>query len=433
VEESVITASDIPEGGWDPTPRTTARNRRISRRALGFLVEILSYPSGWHITVDTLAAQGCEGRDAIRKALRELEDAGYLIHLKYRGARGQWLTASFAGNTPEVARRLADDWLARQAAPTTEKPRSDRGTCFQPSANQQSENQPIYIETERETENRETENEITFGEDCDWSQPQQDPAIAEDQDPAVAEAPAAPTAFHSGMQQPEQSKIPAQRSYGSNRQRDDDWRAQLAAADPDDLYIALDCYRNARGGLEDWAYRTAASDLGIDLDPDDEIPESPDDDWTRLAYHYLLKKHDANPGDWSILQGLLDPLDGDIKALRQPQQRLEKVETPAGMSSEEFADQMQSEIMRMDLAEIGPYIAEFRNARPGVWHESRQEALKQLRARKEKTTTQAMNYTALRIAIKRYVRRGSWEMPLVPPSMRSQWAPSTSEPPPWAP
>lgn len=138
----MITASPIPEGvGWSPAVHSTSRDVRISRRALGTLVELLSYPPGWDMNADKLAKLGREGREATRKAMRELEDAGYVIHLVYRGPGGRMLTASFAGNLPGVARALADAWLEENAhLNAKQKPSSHRGTADRASADQASVN-----------------------------------------------------------------------------------------------------------------------------------------------------------------------------------------------------------------------------------------------------------------------------------------------------
>jgi len=172
----VITASPIPEGvGWGPAVHSTSRDVRISRRALGTLVELLSYPPGWDMNADKLAKLGREGREATRKAMRELEDAGYVIHLVYRGTGGRMLTASFAGNTPEVARSLADAWLEENAhLNAKQKPSSHRGTADRASVDQASGNRASADrtsvdrassirqteETDRKTDSKTDENTV---------------------------------------------------------------------------------------------------------------------------------------------------------------------------------------------------------------------------------------------------------------------------------
>lgn len=127
----------VPDGtGWVAIPNATARDTRLDRRALGLLVEILSFPDGWEMNADSLATDGAEGRNAVRAAMRKLEDAGYIVHIRHRGDRGRWLTAAFAGNSPAAARAAADAWLEQNPdAVEQQTPRSDRGTENGASAN----------------------------------------------------------------------------------------------------------------------------------------------------------------------------------------------------------------------------------------------------------------------------------------------------------
>ena len=54
------------------------RDSRLSLRAMGLMSKMLSLPDDWDYTVAGLAAICKEGREAVRKVLQELEDAGYL-------------------------------------------------------------------------------------------------------------------------------------------------------------------------------------------------------------------------------------------------------------------------------------------------------------------------------------------------------------------
>lgn len=59
-------------------PNEWARDERLSRRARGLLVEVMSHRVGWHVTIRSLAKAGKEGRDAIQTALTELVEHGYV-------------------------------------------------------------------------------------------------------------------------------------------------------------------------------------------------------------------------------------------------------------------------------------------------------------------------------------------------------------------
>lgn len=66
-----------------------ARDRRLTRRARGLLVELLSHRDGYSVSVSGLVAAGPEGRDAIRSTLKELEGYGYLRRIQTRDAQGR--------------------------------------------------------------------------------------------------------------------------------------------------------------------------------------------------------------------------------------------------------------------------------------------------------------------------------------------------------
>jgi hypothetical protein len=61
--------------------------KALPRVLLGYL---LSLPSGWRVTRDRLDDSVEEGRDAVDKALRDLEAAGYLVRTRRRAQGGVW-------------------------------------------------------------------------------------------------------------------------------------------------------------------------------------------------------------------------------------------------------------------------------------------------------------------------------------------------------
>ena len=67
------------------------RDSRLSLRAMGLMSKMLSLPDDWDYSVAGLTKIVKEGREAVRKALQELESAGYLIREQSRQG------GSFAG------------------------------------------------------------------------------------------------------------------------------------------------------------------------------------------------------------------------------------------------------------------------------------------------------------------------------------------------
>ena len=81
----------MPPEGWVPVANSTAQQRRLSWRAKGLLVDLLSFPDGYHVTFDKLMSLAklagdpdVEGRDAMRRAMQELERKGYLSHQRVK-------------------------------------------------------------------------------------------------------------------------------------------------------------------------------------------------------------------------------------------------------------------------------------------------------------------------------------------------------------
>lgn len=90
-------------------PRYTSVDRRsindggLSFRARGVLVWLLDKPDDWRADATSISNGGREGRDAVRAALRELEEAGYLVRRKFRDDGGAWRTEHTLYEHPSLA------------------------------------------------------------------------------------------------------------------------------------------------------------------------------------------------------------------------------------------------------------------------------------------------------------------------------------------
>ena len=75
---------------YTQVPNEWVRDVRLSRRARGLLVEIMSHRVGWHVSIRSLSKVGKEGRDAIQSALNELLEHGYIRRMQGRAFTGKF-------------------------------------------------------------------------------------------------------------------------------------------------------------------------------------------------------------------------------------------------------------------------------------------------------------------------------------------------------
>ena len=71
------------------------RNRELSLKAKGLLSQMLSLPEKWDYTLQGLAHINREQLDAIRQAVHELEQAGYIVRVRERDSRGRLRGAEY--------------------------------------------------------------------------------------------------------------------------------------------------------------------------------------------------------------------------------------------------------------------------------------------------------------------------------------------------
>jgi DNA-binding MarR family transcriptional regulator len=98
-----IIRAERPHINYTIIKNETLRNNSLSFRARGIHAYLLSMPDNWRTSALQMSRQGQEGRDAILKALQELEDAGFVKRTKSQDPRGRWhlpLKYSLSGPTP---------------------------------------------------------------------------------------------------------------------------------------------------------------------------------------------------------------------------------------------------------------------------------------------------------------------------------------------
>lgn len=107
------------------------RDRNLSLRAKGLLSHILSLPEDWDYTIAGLAAINKEGKDAVRAAVHELEEAGYIVRRQKMDAGGKFSSNEYVVHeTPHFAPPLSD--FPTTVLPTTEKPTTEKPLTVKP-------------------------------------------------------------------------------------------------------------------------------------------------------------------------------------------------------------------------------------------------------------------------------------------------------------
>ena len=88
----MIVRSARPSDRFAIISNQAIEDARLTFKARGLLAYLLSRPVGWTTSAERLAATASDrdGKDAIKTALRELEQHGYLVRSRSQDAEGKW-------------------------------------------------------------------------------------------------------------------------------------------------------------------------------------------------------------------------------------------------------------------------------------------------------------------------------------------------------
>ena len=124
-------------------------DERLSFKARGLLIYMLSKPDDWKFYTEELAKRSNkDGISAIKTALNEIEDAGYLTRKQEHRKNGQfasqdWILTDTSTNSPQVEKPLADKAPAEKALADN---RTLPNTDFKPNTdhtNKNDDDQPV--------------------------------------------------------------------------------------------------------------------------------------------------------------------------------------------------------------------------------------------------------------------------------------------------
>lgn len=102
------------------------RDERLSLKSKGLLSLILSLPDDWRISIEGMTQFSSDGKDAIRSAIRELTDAGYITRAQTHSEAGTFSGYDYIVHETPVA-------SPSSGFPTMEKPTTGNPTTENPT------------------------------------------------------------------------------------------------------------------------------------------------------------------------------------------------------------------------------------------------------------------------------------------------------------
>ena len=102
------------------------RDERLSLKSKGLLSLILSLPDDWRISIEGMTQFSSDGKDAIRSAIRELTDAGYITRAQTHSEAGTFSGYDYIVHETPVA-------SPSSGFPTMEKPTTENPTTEYPT------------------------------------------------------------------------------------------------------------------------------------------------------------------------------------------------------------------------------------------------------------------------------------------------------------
>lgn len=98
---TIVRAPLDPNSGFTVVPNSVLNDDKLSWKARGLLIYLLSKPPLWRTSAARLSNDGPDGRDAIRSGLLELQHAGYVVRGRYQDkSTGRWTTISTVYDRP---------------------------------------------------------------------------------------------------------------------------------------------------------------------------------------------------------------------------------------------------------------------------------------------------------------------------------------------
>lgn len=96
----MIVRGPRPQHSFTVISNAVIEDRRLSYKARGLLIFILSKPDHWRTNMKHLAAQSSDGYYSVQSGMAELAAAGYIERIKVQDTAGRWSTHTIVRDTP---------------------------------------------------------------------------------------------------------------------------------------------------------------------------------------------------------------------------------------------------------------------------------------------------------------------------------------------
>jgi DnaD/phage-associated family protein len=107
--------------------RRVVDDDKLSFKAKGILLYLLSRPDGWEVNLVDLANRSIDGLASVKSGVRELKDAGYLRHTGIRKDSGQFGTVIWeVHEVPQVGNQLTVQPQVGVSSPQVDYPHVDK-------------------------------------------------------------------------------------------------------------------------------------------------------------------------------------------------------------------------------------------------------------------------------------------------------------------
>lgn len=149
----------VKQSNFSIVSNSIIRDTRLSLKARGLLILMLSLPDCWQFSIKGLATLSGEGNDSIRGGIKELEEVGYLSRKRKHlpnGRLGEMEYTLYEQAQPKEEKPTSD--LPTLENPTQEKPIQENPTQEKPTLLSTNIINTDYIKN-RERENKEPKEE----------------------------------------------------------------------------------------------------------------------------------------------------------------------------------------------------------------------------------------------------------------------------------